>query len=112
MNFAMIFRILGWMMMFEAAFMAPSGVAAEVASHAAPDVFAADLNEFRFNAFRLENADHFRERRSRALFSARAAVEKKNLCHFVMSPEVTSYGVRCEYGRPLSSIGQSILETS
>ena len=28
MNFAMIFRILGWMMMFEAAFMAPSGVAA------------------------------------------------------------------------------------
>ena len=30
MNFAMIFRILGWMMMFEAAFMAPSGVAALV----------------------------------------------------------------------------------
>ncbi len=28
MNFAMIFRILGWMLMFEAAFMAPSGVAA------------------------------------------------------------------------------------
>ena len=28
MNFAMIFRILGWMMMFEAAFMAPSGIAA------------------------------------------------------------------------------------
>lgn len=30
MNFAMIFRILGWMMMFEAAFMAPSGIAALV----------------------------------------------------------------------------------
>ena len=30
MNFAMIFRILGWMLMFEAAFMAPSGVAALV----------------------------------------------------------------------------------
>ncbi len=28
MNFAMIFRILGWMMMFEAAFMAPSGIVA------------------------------------------------------------------------------------
>ncbi|MBP3873642.1 MAG: TrkH family potassium uptake protein, partial [Lachnospiraceae bacterium] len=28
MNYAMIFRILGWMLMFEAAFMAPSGVVA------------------------------------------------------------------------------------
>ena len=28
MNFAMIFRILGWMLMFEAAFMAPSGIVA------------------------------------------------------------------------------------
>ena len=30
MNFAMIFRILGWMLMFEAAFMAPSGIVAAV----------------------------------------------------------------------------------
>ena len=30
MNFAMIFRILGWMLMFEAAFMAPSGVVAAI----------------------------------------------------------------------------------
>ena len=30
MNFAMIFRILGWMLMFEAAFMAPSGVVATI----------------------------------------------------------------------------------
>ena len=30
MNVAMIFRILGWMLMFEAAFMAPSGIVAAV----------------------------------------------------------------------------------
>ncbi len=30
MNFAMIFRILGWMLMFEAAFMAPSGIVAAI----------------------------------------------------------------------------------
>ena len=30
MNVAMIFRILGWMLMFEAAFMAPSGVVAAI----------------------------------------------------------------------------------
>ena len=30
MNYPMIFRILGWMLMFEAAFMAPSGVVAAI----------------------------------------------------------------------------------